>query len=143
MKVGPDGDIPIGTFEPCKTRNVVDIATEPFEKVNIECTESECRVSNNTAQVAAALREAASSGNDNEVARLVLVDGVDVNSPGEGGVTPLMLASTKGHIATVRRLLNAGAMVNAQQRSGLPCWSIDSISRSLNLPPVPVMAGLL
>lgn len=62
-----------------------------------------------------ALREAARAG---DLPRLeaLLAAGVPVDAPARYGQTPLYFAAEKGHLAAVRRLVERGANVNAQDR---------------------------
>ena len=47
-----------------------------------------------------------------------LDEGVDVDVQGEGGVTALMLACMKGHLALVHCLHSAGAVLDKQNGDG-------------------------
>ena len=58
------------------------------------------------------LMRAASKCNDEEVRRLIVEDKANVNTRVDGDGTPLIVASRKGCIDTVRTLLNAGADAN-------------------------------
>ena len=53
-----------------------------------------------------------------EVANILIDAGLDVNTVGENGRTPLMTAAGSGNISIVKRLLNKGAKVNAQNGWG-------------------------
>ncbi len=54
---------------------------------------------------------AATLGNDTESIRILIAAGVDVNAPGDAGVTPLM--NTAANVEAVKMLLAKGAKVNA------------------------------
>lgn len=59
-----------------------------------------------------ALFDAVKSGNLTQLNSLL--QGADVNAVGEGGMTPLMLAASLGHLEAVKALLGAGAEVAAR-----------------------------
>ena len=63
---------------------------------------------------------AAAENGHNEIAKLLLQAGADVNAPGRVeftvGVTPLMLVAEAGHVELVRTLLKAGAYIHAKTR---------------------------
>lgn len=55
-----------------------------------------------------ALHFACENGSDN-IVNLLIAKGADVNVPDEDNISPLYIASSKGHINLVRTLLNNGA----------------------------------
>jgi ankyrin repeat protein len=57
---------------------------------------------------------ATQQGHDSTVTVLASL-GADVNTPGEGGVTPVCVAATEGRDSTVRVLASLGADVNADE----------------------------
>ena len=59
-----------------------------------------------------ALFDAVKSGNLSQLNSIL--QGANVNVAGEGGMTPLMLAASLGHLETVKALLGAGAEVAAR-----------------------------
>lgn len=56
--------------------------------------------------------------NYGEVVRFLADAGADVNSAGEGGITPLMIAVDAQNILAIKKLLSKGAAVNAQDKLG-------------------------
>ena len=60
------------------------------------------------------LRDAARAGDVARV-RALLDAGAPIDAPGRHGVTPLLLAATKGHLDAVRLLIERGAAVNARE----------------------------
>jgi ankyrin repeat protein len=65
----------------------------------------------------ARLWEASYDGNDASV-RALLATGADADAADEAGQTPLLLASSRGHVRVVQTLLARGANVFAQDRHG-------------------------
>ncbi|SHF49481.1 Ankyrin repeat [Fodinibius roseus] len=63
------------------------------------------------------LRNAALQGQLSDVRQMV-EQGVDVNASGEGGRTPLMLASFNGHTDIVQLLLEEGARIDDRNADG-------------------------
>jgi uncharacterized protein len=66
---------------------------------------------------ATALMRAAIAG-DTATARMLIVNGADVNGRGSSGWTPLMYAANSGHVEVARVLLAEGADVNAEADNG-------------------------
>jgi len=76
------------------------------------------------------LQEAAGFG-DVASARSYLDAGADINAAeGSTGTTPLMLAAQRGHGEVVRLLLDRGAKVNVQERSGQRATALMMASRT-------------
>jgi ankyrin repeat protein len=81
--------------------------------------------------------DAAEAGDLGEVERLVGQDPGLLEARSLAGVTPLMVASTEGHVEVVRCLLNKGAPVDEQDHRGttaVACaytWSRPSVVRLL------------
>ena len=61
---------------------------------------------------------AARRGNLNRV-RMLLNQGVPVNTPNDAGWTPLHYAAYSGHLSVVKELLRRGAHLNPRTRSGM------------------------
>ncbi len=57
---------------------------------------------------------AAYEGRGGEIIKLLVDRGADVNVKNSGGMTPLMMASTKGNVDVVNALLEKGADINAR-----------------------------
>ena len=55
---------------------------------------------------------------DVTVLKKLIMAGLDVNEPGEGGWTPLMVASFNGQEKAALMLIDAGASINARDNSG-------------------------
>ena len=75
-------------------------------------------ISTSFASQAAAMHDAAKSGDLDQIQRLV-VKGVDVNEPAVRGETPLIIAALAGNGDIVNYLLQRGADINAHSASGL------------------------
>lgn len=74
------------------------------------------------------LIHAAFSGDADKV-RVLLKKGVDPNAA-KGGLTPLMVAASRGHVPVLRLLLAAGAQVNAQDRAHVTALMLAALQSS-------------
>ena len=72
------------------------------------------------------LFDASQNGHAEVVAMLLVEPGVDVNQADNRGVTPIMIASAKGHAAVVSMLLASGIDVNLAMNTGVTSLLIAS-----------------
>ena len=63
------------------------------------------------------MRLAATSGDDN-IGRILIHHGADVNSADHDGKSVLMMAALNGHIGLVRLLISKGANINKKSEHG-------------------------
>ncbi len=104
--------------EEIQASNSDEVANETAVKQqNREVNKDSEKKANDPVDKSMALRIAANAGRLEEVKRL-LSAGADINARAENGMTPLILASWRGHTKVVELLLREGADVDATTNIG-------------------------